>query len=347
MRYCIIFILNLFILGIKAQTVDIYYSDAFFKIGSMLSGKDSLNFKQAVFTTENAYFENQLDETVFNNAVLFHTSICRGIMKSGNIVYPEKDSIKATAQCAVFVFITDSIPVRTNKGIEIHTPFAYNFDDFAGQKDWSNMFVSTLMQTKKGNCHSLPYLYKMIMDELGQPVYLSLAPSHIYIKAQNKRVGWYNIELTCGDFPTDAWLMASGYIHTDALRNGIYMDTLSTKQSVCLCLVDLAQGYQAKFGIQNGSFILKCCETALTHFPKYINAMLLKAETLTALYKQSDKDSEQGKKLFTQMNEMYTHIHELGYRKMPQGMYLNWLKSSGTQTTNYRMKSLLITKANM
>lgn len=314
------------------------------RIESMLIGKEKLNFKKAVFLSENTYFSNNYREDDFTDVLKFYTSICRGIIASGNIEYPEKDKERATAQCAVFMFMTDSIPVRTNNKIEIHTPFMYNHDDFAGQKDWSNMFVSKLMQTQKGNCHSLPYLYKMIMDELGQPAYLSLAPNHIYIKAQNKRVGWYNIELTCGDFPTDAWLMASGYIHTDALRNGIYMDTLSTKQSVCLCLVDLAQGYQAKFGIQDGSFILKCCETALIHFPKYINAMLLKAETLTALYKQSDKDSEQGKKLFAQMNETYTHIHEIGYRKMPQRMYLNWLKSSGTQTTNCRMKSLLRTK---
>ena len=342
------FILFLFVILsyslINAQNKELIYENTFNSVDSMLTGTKPLNFQQAVYLTENAYFDSQLDKTAFDAAVKFNTSICRGIIASGNIEYPEKDREKATAQCAVFVFMTDSIPVATNNGTIIHAPFTYNFDDFAGQKEWSSMFVSTLMQTQKGNCHSLPYLYKMIMDELGQPAYLSLAPNHIYIKAQNKRVGWYNIELTCGDFPTDAWLMASGYIHTDALRNGIYMDTLSTKQSVCLCLVDLAQGYQAKFGIQDGSFILKCCETALTHFPKYINAMLLKAETLTALYKQSEKDSEQGKKLFAQMNEIYTHIHELGYRKMPQGMYLNWLRSSGTQTPNYRMKSLLRTK---
>jgi hypothetical protein len=342
------FLLLLFVIlsysSINAQNKERIYEDTFNSVDSMLVETKPLNFQQAVYLTENAFFDNQLNKTAFDGAVRFNTSICKGIIASGNIEYPEKDKEKATAQCAVFVYMTDSIPVATDNGTVIHSPFTYNFDDFAGQKDWSNMFVSTLMQTQKGNCHSLPYLYKMIMDELRQPAYLSLAPNHIYIKAQNKRVGWYNIELTCGDFPTDAWLMASGYIHTDALRNGIYMDTLSTKQSVCLCLVDLAQGYQAKFGIQDGSFILKCCETALTHFPKYINAMLLKAETLTALYKQSDKDSEQGKKLFAQMNETYTHIHELGYRKMPQGMYLNWLKSSGTQTTNYRMKSLLRTK---
>lgn len=337
----------LFFVRTYSQLTTKLYSSSYSEIESMLSGKDSIDFKKAVFSTENAYFDNNLNRRDFNDYIWLYASICRGIIKSGNIVYTEKDSDKATAQCAVFTFMTDSIPVNTNNGVVIHTPFSYNFDDFSGQKDWSNMFVSTLMQTKKGNCHSLPYLYKMIMDELRQPAFLSLAPNHIYIKAQNKRVGWYNIELTCGDFPTDSWLMASGYIHTDALRNGIYMDTLSTKQSVCLCLVDLAQGYQAKFGIQDGSFILKCCETALTHYPKYINAMLLKAETLTALYKQSDKDYDQGKKIFAQMNETYTTIHQLGYRKMPQGMYLNWLKSSGTQTTNYRMKSLLRSKTDM
>ena len=348
-NYRVLFYLIIVLFGssILAQNKSLNYLKTFNSVDSMFNGFKPLNFKEAVFLTENAYYDNQLNETTFNNAVKFNTSICKGIIASGNIEYPEKDKERATAQCAVFVYMTDSIPVTTNNGTVIHAPFTYNYDDFAGQKDWSNMFVSTLMQTQKGNCHSLPYLYKMIMDELGQPAYLSLAPNHIYIKAQNKRVGWYNIELTCGDFPTDAWLMASGYIHTDALRNGIYMDTLSTKQSVCLCLVDLAQGYQAKFGIQDGSFILKCCDTALAHFPKYINAMLLKAETLTALYKQADKDSVQGKKLFAQMNETYTIIHQLGYRKMPQGMYLNWLKSSGTQTTNYRMKSLLRTKAEM
>lgn len=331
---------------LSAQSTSTNFQNAFDNIHSMLKN-NSFNFENAVFETENAYFDNTLDRITFDDYIYNYVTTCKAIIASGNIEYPEKDKEKATAQCAVFVYMTDSIPVATNNGTLIHAPFTYNYDDFAGQKDWSNMFVSKLMETQKGNCHSLPYLYKMIMDELGQTAYLSLAPNHIYIKAQNKRVGWYNIELTCGDFPTDAWLTASGYIHTDALRNGIYMDTLSQKQSVCLCLVDLAQGYQAKFGIQDGSFILKCCETALTHFPKYINAMLLKAETLAELYKQSDKDSEQGKKLFAQMNETYTTIHQLGYRKMPQGMYLNWLKSSGTQTTNYRMKSLLRTKAEM
>jgi hypothetical protein len=182
------------------------------------------------------------------------------------------------------------------------------------------------------------------MDELGEDAYLSLAPNHIYIKVQNKRAGWYNIELTCGDFPADSWLTASGYIHTDAIRNGIYMDTLSLKQSVALCLIDLAQGYQMKFGLQDGKFILQCCETALIHFPNYINALLLKAETITYLYKQQTDDSDEKEMLFGQMNELYSYIHHLGYRKMPNGMYMNWLNSLNTQNVNHKIKSLLMSK---
>lgn len=332
----------IYIIKAQAQYSKDYYSNAFIKIENMLNENDSLDFKKAVFFVENSYFENQIIESGYYEYVKFYASVCRGIMKSGHIVYPEKDIEEASAQCAVFMFMTDTIPVTINDKVIIHLPCNYNYDDYAGKKDWSNMFVSKLMQTNYGNCHSLPYLYKIIMNELGYGSYLALAPNHIYIKAQNKRTGWYNIELTCADFPTDAWYVASGYIHTDAVRNKIYMKALTEKESVALCLVDLAQGYRVKFGIEDGSFILKCCDTALAYFPNYINAMLLKAETLAALHKRSDPDTEENEKLFVQMNELYTHIHNLGYRKMPQGMYLSWLNRFGKENSDHRMKSLIV-----
>lgn len=257
-------------------------------------------------------------------------------MKLGSIDYTEKDKDITMGQCAVYMFMTDSIPISINENTVLHAPFSYNYADFAGQKDWFSMFVSNLMETNIGNCHSLPYLYKMIMDELGYKSHLALAPNHIYIKANNKKVGWYNIELTCADFPTDAWYAASGYIHTDAIRNGTYMRALSDKEAVAMPLVDLAQGYQAKFGIEDGSFIIKCCNTALEHFPNYINAMLLKAEILTELYRESND-----KELFSQMAELYTNIHKLGYRKMPQQMYANWLNSLNAEDHNQGIKAIL------
>jgi len=340
----ILSILFLLSLTFRITAQQNYYLEAYSVINSMLES-NSCNFKDAVYQTENAYFEGQIDKKAIDDIIRFYSFLCKQIIQSGNIIYAENDKDIANTQCAVFLFMTDSIPIEINGEIMIHTPFQYNTHDFTGKKDWSNTFVTTLIDSKTGNCHSLPYLYKMIMDELGQEAFLALAPNHIYIKVNNKKVGWYNIELTCGDFPADAWLMASGYIHLDAIRNGIYMNPLNDKQSVAMCLVDLAQGYQAKFGLGDGTFILKCCDTALNHFPDYINALLLKAETITALYKQTE-DEEKKNILFGQMNELYPYIHDLGYRKMPHGMYENWLKSLNAEKTNQKVKSIMVKSDN-
>lgn len=321
---------------IYSQTSRLVYSDAFSDIELILLGKNDLSFKDAVFITENVYFDNQLNKENFDDFIHLYSSLGRGIIEIGSIEYNEKDKNVAMAQCAIFLFMTDSVSIQYDNDIITRYPFSYNYNDFAGQKDWSNMFVSTLMETNKGNCHSLPYLYKIIMDELGHDSHLALAPNHIYIKAYNKKVGWYNIELTCADFPTDAWYAASGYIHTDAIRNGIYMRALSDKEAVAMTLVDLAQGYQAKYGMEDGSFIIKCCDTALEHFPKYINAMLLKAEILTELYRESNDEE-----LLRQMTELYGNIHKLGYRKMPQQMYANWLNSLNSEEGNQQIKAIL------
>jgi hypothetical protein len=309
-----------------------YYRSAI-QLTNMLEGKDSLDLCKAVLAVEGAYYDGRLNEEAFLAQLDYYARFCRGILASGNIQYMGREDervkttcqeeIAAETQCAVFTFMADSIPVQvTADSIGYHLPFSYNYDDYTGNKDWSNMFVTTLMQTGKGNCHSMPLLYKLIMDRLGQESWLALAPNHLYIKAYSKQTNWYNIELTCGDCPTDAWLMASGYIHLDAVRNGIYMDTLSVRQSVALCLTDLAQGYMHKYGIRNGHFILQCLNTALKYYPHYINALLLKADIITALYQESP--SPQGKE---KIDALYSRIHQLGYRRMPEKMYLRWLHS--------------------
>lgn len=333
-----VLLFTLLIGGILPVYAQAAYIKEQFTLTNMLSGKDSLSLQKAVHSVENAYYNGNLDEQNFDWQISQYAKFCQGIMQSGNVRYEgDGDEEEARAQCAVFVFMTDSIPVQVEDGLIWHLPFEYNFDDYAGQKDWSNMFVSKMMHTKKGNCHSLPLLYKLIMDKLGKKCWLALAPNHMYVKAWNKRAGWYNVELTCADFPTDASLTASGYIHLDAIRNGIYMDTLSVKQSVALCLTDLAQGYMHKYGIGDGYFINQCCDTTLKYYPDYINALLLKAQVKAYCYKK-EKTPERKE----EMNELYAKIHELGYRKMPKEMYLNWLYSLHEHSNEYRMKKITI-----
>jgi hypothetical protein len=267
-----------------------------------------------------------------------------------DLTYQDKDKNRTKVYASVFRFMTDTIPFFANDTAYIlHLPFYYNFEDFSGERDWSNMFVTKLLETHQGNCHSLPILYKLIVEEMGERAWLSFAPNHLYIKLRNQQSGWYNTELTSGNFPTDAWLIASGYIHLDAVRNGVYMDTLSQKESVAMCLIDLAEGFQKKFGNDfNPGFVLSCCETALKYFPDDVNALLLQAETLMRAYrKQPDKNLPENKELYARLNGMYSRIHKLGYRKMPDRMYLEWLmslKNPNELYHNREIKSLEIKK---
>lgn len=197
-------------------------------------------------------------------------------------------------------------------------------------------------------------MYKILAEELGVTVHLTLAPNHIYIKNYSQKTGWYNTELTSASFPIDAWLMASGYVHMDAIRNEIYMDTLSQQESLALTLLDLAQGYERKFGVQDGEFILKAADKALEVNPNFINALLLKAETQKNLFEgkmlmksvvdpniliQQDEDA---RTLFLEMQNIYVKIHQLGYRQMPEEMYLDWLTSLQEEREKYENKAIPI-----
>jgi len=321
-------------------------------INLMLTDEIPLNFKDAVFATEIAYSENDVNVEDLYNEIDVLVGLVENISASDLITYEKKDKDIVMKHAGIFRVMSEGVIIPFDSTFTfIHSSYTYDFDDPFGQKNWSNMFVSKLLATGKGNCHSLPYLYKILADELGIPCYLAFAPNHIYIKSYAESTGWYNTELTSGTFPVDAWIMASGYITLDAIRNGLYMDTLSTKQAVANCLVDLAQGYQQKFGRENPDFVIKCCNTALKYHPANVNAMLTKAEAQKyyidlQMKKQNVKNA---KDLFTDkiiaemysdMEHTYVRLHQLGYRRMPERMYMEWISLLKNEPNMYINKSI-------
>lgn len=133
--------------------------------------------------------------------------------------------------------------------------------------------------------------------------------------------------------------MASGYITLEAIQNGIFMDTIGTKQAIALCLVDIANGFNRRLKNNNGDFVLKCCDLSLKYFSTNINAMLLKAETLKDIYLKN-KENELGKKSYQEMLDLYGKIYKLGYREMPEEMYIEWMKSLQTQKDKFVNKKI-------
>lgn len=350
MRYLnyIVFTLCLFAQSVKAQ--DYFYQESFELINNMLEDKTPYSFKKAVFSVENAYSKGTLDSVVFNSKIEAYSKLAKLLVENRTLQYQGKDKEIVSKYSALFSVMKDSIPIQDAKGNKLtYLPFSYDFYDPFGHMDWTSMFVSKLLDTHKGNCHSLPYLYKILAEELDVEAHLALAPNHTYIKHRSERDGWYNTELTSGIFPIDAWLMASGYIHIDAIRNGVYMKALNNKESLALCLVDLAQA-QLKEEFIDFDFVIKCAETALKYYTNCVNAMILinesKGKQIELMLEARNKDFtsvnqyEDTRKILLDIQNRLGTIHKLGYRQMPEEMYLNWLVSLKEEKEKYANKKI-------
>ncbi len=309
------------------------YEHAYQELAKMLDDRYPLSFKRAVFLTENAYFDNKLDYQTFNKVLADLGRDCKTVEEGSRpyFLYEQPDKEQVLHNAVLFKLLTESTTFTSGR---VLAPYRYDFEDFNGDADWRKMFVSKLLVAHSGNCHSLPFLYKILAEETGARAWLALAPNHIYLKQHNQKDGWYNTELTSGTFPMDAWLMASGYISKETIVSGIYMDTLSAKQNVVLCLVDLAKGYEHKMGPASESFVLKCTDLALQHFPHYINAQLLQAEALRQRFERQ-QDRVAAQQAYAAMEAAYTRIYKTGYREMPAQMYADWLRSVQQAKTKY------------
>ncbi|PUZ28565.1 hypothetical protein DCC81_03530 [Chitinophaga parva] len=325
----------------QGSAVHEYYDSAYDSLASLITKPDAESFKKAVFITENAFTLGGMRYEKFNSHIGMLAAVIKAWMTANPVKnYHYSDSNNFEKNFAIYRFLKDTIHLIGKDGQAYNLlPYTYDFTDYTGSKDWGYMFVTKLLATKSGNCHSLPYLYKILADEIGASCWLALAPNHIYIQNRCKKIGWYNTELTSGCFPIDAWIMASGYLPLQAVQSGIYMDTLGSQQSIGLCILDLAKGYEHKTHNYTDGFILKACDLSLKYFPLNVQAMLLKAETLKHVYEEQKAHGlPLAKKTFTEMEAIYMRLLDLGYREMPDQMYVQWLQSVTRERDKYANK---------
>ena len=322
------------------DSIRINNDELFKKLEGLIHNNGS--FKEAVFLSEQGY---QDKVSPFNYYYEFINSYQKFAERYGHTLkaqaYRQSDSLNYLLNLSLFDVMCKSIPLKNDSLTINSTPFIYNFDDPQGDIDFSSTFVTRLLATHRGNCRSLSYLYKILADETGAKCWLALAPNHIYIRNYSKQVGWYNTELTSGTFPTDAWVAATGYVSTDAIRSGVYMDTLSNQQSIGLCILDLAHGYIRQTNNYTDGFVLKCCNLVLRYHPVNPMALLLKAEALKKLYlKQKDNGDTDAPNTFIQMEQTYINLIKSGYREMPYEVYQKWLKTVNEGNGRYLNQKL-------
>ena len=321
------------------------YYDAYNKLTAM----DSENFSltDVNFTVENAFYDNKQDLKGFKS----------GIQKTAKQLLQKMKERKQDTESNVSknLMLFEYFSKDMNLGGTTHKAFEYDFEDYMGEKDWSKMFVSKLLKTGSGQCHSLPQYYLMLAEAMGAEAYLSLAPNHSYVRFMDDEMQYRNIELTNGMFSTDTSLLESGYIKSEALQSKIYMDNLTKKELLGMAYFDLARGYVRKFGYDE--FVNKVIDKALELYPNGIAPNMEKANMeqvrlLSGLKRlginpDDKRDIERAgyfpraNELFQQLQEQDKKINELGYTEMPAYAYESWLAGLKTEKNKQESEALL------
>ncbi|MCD7972631.1 MAG: hypothetical protein LUG18_08175 [Candidatus Azobacteroides sp.] len=273
---------------------DTYFNVAYQEITDMLEGKDSLNLKRASFLVDWAYMEGQPDYKEYCHHIDSVVSMLRNFININNL-----QQYRTAGNFALFEYFTKSNLLNGNN------KFTYDFEDPFGKKDFMSLSLCKVMKTHKGQCRSLPLYYKILSDHLGAESFLALAPHHMYIKHLDKNNRWVNIELTNGTFSTDAWMISSMAISSEAIRNKLFLDALSSRENIAMMLGDLSISYTSKYDVYD-NFTMKCACRILDYFPHYISGLIIKYNTLL----------EFGKNYMAQYGETYSPFIYAGWKEM-------------------------------
>lgn len=296
-------------LGLFGQVQSPYYQTAYDQIVSMLDGRTELSIKDAVFLSEWAYYDGNID---------YQTDYCDEIDRI--VSYLNR-----------FITSNQLLKYRTGKNLALnefffkpwsgnnYTPYIYD-SEVESDNDWSSHFVVPLLKSHKGQCRSLPWLYKILADEIGAEAYIAHAPSHCFIRYRDLDhfypEEWVNLELTSRQIQPEFWIKEYFVIKDEAVKAKTYLYPLTQKETIANQLADLGLGYNKKYGIYD-QFTLTCSEISLKYYPYNPTAIIIQGKSLEALLLKhleknggyaddyTDKVDEQLKALQKQLDASY------------------------------------------
>lgn len=292
-----------------------YFFTAAEELMRMVNGKEDCSLKRAEFLVEWAYLDGKPDYNTFCHDI---DSVAQTLRRFININHIGQ--YHTAPNFALLEYFTKPSPLNGDKAI------TYDFEDFAGDKDFSKTFVTKVMRTHSGQCTSLPLYYKILCDELGGQSALALAPNHMYVKHIGDDGRWVNIELTNGHFARDVWYMENMQISTEAVRNGVFLCALSDKETTALMLVQLINAYEQKFG-QFDYFALRYADSVLAAMPDFAPALVIKFNVHQAFGFACNDLHINPKSDFYRWNtrsfqNTMHHLDSLGYTNVPQEVYM-------------------------
>ena len=275
MRRLLVLLFFFMSLDLFCQVRSPYYQKAYDEIVGMLEGKSALSVKRAVFLAEWAYYDGKVD---------YQADFCNEITR-------------ISAYINRFIDANQLLKYKTGKNLALndfffkpwsgnnYTPYIYDFQ-VDSDDNWESQFIIPLLRLHKGQCRSLPWLYKILADEIGAEASIVHAPRHSFIRYRDRDnfypEDWVNLELTSQQIQPEFWIKEHGEIKEEAVEAKTYLYPLTQRETVANQLADLGFGYYRKYGVYD-QFTLNCSSISLEYYPYNPTAIIIKGKSLEAL----------------------------------------------------------------
>lgn len=301
------------------------YQQAFRTLSSY--NPDSFSLAKAVFTIENAFLGNTYKYAGFEKALQRLATVVKQVLKSEKLDPANNTALNYGIMKLYQQHTGYSQKTKPSYALR---PFRYDFDDFRGEKDYTKLFVTKMLLTGKGQCHSMPLVYLMIAEQLGAKAWLSLAPQHSFIQFADNNNNLVSFETTNGHLVSPNWLQQSGFINANALKSKTYLDTLSQRRLYAQCLADLLLGYMATFDYDDFAEWMR--QKIVQVDPNNLTAAVIDANVKTQFALQQIRAAGRPKvqdlpnypaayQAYLAMHVAYDRVDGLGYQDMPKEAY--------------------------
>ncbi len=209
-------------------------------------------------------------------------------------------------------------------------PFQYDLDDPLGH-NLSTQLLSTYIDTRKGNCVSMPTLFLALMERVDPNIAFraSLAPLHIFCRFRDRQTGdVWNVEATNQGSPArNQWYIERMGISQKAIANQSYLADLSKKEFIAELINILAAKYRKKEQYKKA---LKYTNLSLKLSPKSLSALVKKGALLAWIGFEKSKnetlEKEEKKKLHDESEQYIQKAMELGWQKCKKEAEEKYLK---------------------
>lgn len=234
------------------------YEQAYQTIEDMLVGRRSISLKDAEYAVENAFLEGHTSRASYDYII---SAIVKNVLRDAALLRPGMPSDATAKNLALTLFFSED---RESNNYQHYT---YDVQSLLENGGIVGGLVLSLLQTGKGTCRSLPYLYKILAHEMDAPSYIACAPMHFYIKHQDNVGKWWCYETTRYTYCDERYIIDANHVSPQGIASGLYTKPLTDKETLCQMLYDLCYFYEKQTGFYSNAFVRKCYTLGLRYFP--------------------------------------------------------------------------------